>query len=286
MNKKKLEKSIVELIKNAETKLPDDVIKALKNAYKIEKGIAKIQINNILKNIELAKKTEHPMCQDTGIQNFYIKVGVKSPYINSIKKMLENGLKKATEIIPLRPNSTDPISQKNNFDNVDCCKPNIIWDFYDGSDIFITAMPRGAGSENMTRLEMLNPTTDVEGIKKIIISEVIRAGGKPCPPTVVGVGIGGGADIALKLSKQALLRPVGGRNKDKKIAALEKDLIKRINKSGIGPMGLGGKTTVLDVHVETAFTHPANLPVGISIQCWANRRACMVIHKDGTLEVK
>jgi len=115
---------------------------------------------------------------------------------------------------------------------------------------------------------------------------MIKAGGNPCPPTIVGVGIGGGADLAMELGKKSLLRPVGNRHKDKIIAAIEEELIKRINDSGIGPMGLGGKTTVLDVHIEKAHRHPASLPVGIAVQCWANRRAKMVIHFDGSWEVK
>jgi fumarate hydratase subunit alpha len=126
----------------------------------------------------------------------------------------------------------------------------------------------------------------IEGVKNFIVDEIIKAGGNPCPPTIVGVGIGGGADLALKLGKKSLLRPVGIRSKDKKIAEIENELIKRINKSNIGPMGLGGKTTVLDVHIEMAHRHPASLPVGIVIQCWANRRAHMIIHKDGNWEMK
>jgi fumarate hydratase subunit alpha len=115
---------------------------------------------------------------------------------------------------------------------------------------------------------------------------MIKAAGQPCPPTIVGIGIGGGADLSLKLGKKALLRPVGVRNKNKNIAKIEEELIKRINASGIGPMGLGGKTTVLDVHIEKAHRHPASLPVGLAVQCWANRRAKMIIHKNGSWEVK
>jgi fumarate hydratase subunit alpha len=123
-------------------------------------------------------------------------------------------------------------------------------------------------------------------VKDFVVEEMIKSGGQPCPPTVVGVGIGGGADLSLKLGKKSLLRPVGVRHKDKSIAAMEKELIERINRCGIGPMGLGGKTTVLDVHIEVAYRHPASLPVGIAVQCWADRRASMVVHADGSWEVK
>jgi fumarate hydratase subunit alpha len=138
----------------------------------------------------------------------------------------------------------------------------------------------------MSKLGMLKPGVGIEGVKDFVVEEMMKAGGNPCPPTVVGVGIGGGADLSLKLAKISLLRPVGVRHKDKNIAAIEKELIERINESGIGPMGLGGKTTVLDVHIEKAHRHPASLPVGIVVQCWADRRANMVIHSDGTWEVK
>jgi len=150
----------------------------------------------------------------------------------------------------------------------------------------ITALPKGGGSENMSKLGMLKPGVGIEGAKNFIVDEMIKAGGNPCPPTVVGVGIGGGADLSLKLGKKALLRPVGVRHKNPTLADIEKELIERINESGIGPMGLGGKTTVLDVHIEKAHRHPASLPIGIAVQCWADRRAQMVIHSDGTWEVK
>jgi len=277
---------IVQLIKKAETELPNDVIIALKQAYKIEEGVAKTQIDAILKNIDLAKKTKRPMCQDTGIQTFFIEMGIKSPHINKVKDLIIDSVKKATKEIPLRPNTVDPFTHENHKDNTGDHIPYITWDYIEGSDILITVLPKGGGSENMSRLGMLKPGVGIEGVKDFVIEEIIKAGGNPCPPTIVGVGIGGGADLALKLGKKSLLRPVGNRHKDKNIASIEEELIKRINDSGIGPMGLGGKTTVLDVHIEKAHRHPASLPVGIAVQCWANRRAKMVIHSNGKWEVK
>lgn len=281
-----IEKGIIQLIKKAETELPEDVISALNQAYKTEKGVAKTQIEAILQNIGLAKKTGRPMCQDTGVQTFFIKVGVEFPHIHELKKLIINAVKKATTEIPIRPNTVDPFTGENHKDNTGDSIPYITWDVIEGSDVFITAFPKGGGSENMSKLGMLKPGVGIEGIKDFVINELIKAGGKPCPPTVVGVGIGGGADLAMKLGKKALLRPVGCRHKNKNIAKLEKELIKRINESGIGPMGLGGKTTVLDVHIEKAHRHPASLPVGIVVQCWADRRANMVLHRDGSWEVK
>jgi fumarate hydratase subunit alpha len=281
-----IKNGIIQLIKKAETELPTDVINALKKAYGIEEGIAKTQIEAILKNIDLAKKSGRPMCQDTGIQTFFVEIGVDFQHINKLKGLILDAVKIATMKIPLRPNTVDPFSGENHKDNTGDNIPYITWDFVEGSDVYITALPKGGGSENMSKLGMLKPGVGIEGVKDFVVEEMIKAGGNPCPPTVVGVGIGGGADLAMKLGKKSLLRPVGNRHNDKTIAAIEEELIKRINESGIGPMGLGGKTTVLDVHIEKAHRHPASLPVGIAVQCWADRRAKMIIHSDGSWEVK
>ena len=286
MNFDDIEDGIVELIRKAETELPKDVIDSLKKAYEIEEGVAKTQIDAILTNIDLAKKSKRPMCQDTGIQTFFVTVGKDFPHIDKLKEIILNGVKKATKEIPLRPNTVDTLTNENHKDNTGLQIPYITWEFSEGNDVKITALPKGGGSENMSKLGMLKPGVGIEGVKDFVVEEMIKAAGNPCPPTVVGVGIGGGADLSLKLGKKALLRPVGERHKDKTIAKIEEELIKRINASGIGPMGLGGKTTVLDVHVEKAHRHPASLPVGIAVQCWADRRAHMIIHSDGSWEVK
>lgn len=281
-----LKNGVVQLIRKAEAELPDDVVSALENAYEIEEGVAKTQIGAILENIKLARESSRPMCQDTGIQTFFVDVGVDFPEISSVKKVIVDAVKTATFEIPLRPNTVNPFTGENHKDNLGEYIPYITWDFVEGDDVFITALPKGGGSENMSRLGMLKPGVGIEGVKDFVVEEVIKAGGNPCPPTIVGVGIGGGADLSLKLGKKALLRPVGTRHKDKVVAGIEEELIKRINDSGIGPMGLGGKTTVLDVHIEWAHRHPASLPVGIAVQCWADRRASMVIHSDGSWEVR
>lgn len=286
MNREDIVTSIVQLIKKAETELPSDVIRALEKAYETEVGLAKTQIEAILKNIDLAKKSQRPMCQDTGIQTFFIQVGIDFPNIGTLKSIIIDAVKKATKEIPLRPNTVDPFSGVNHKDNTGEQIPYITWELIEGSDVWITALPKGGGSENMSKLGMLKPGVGIEGVKDFVVDEMIKAAGNPCPPTVVGVGIGGGADLAMKLGKKALLRAVGKRHPDKTIASSEEELIKRINDSGIGPMGLGGKTTVLDVHIGKAHRHPASLPVGIAVQCWADRRATMVIHSDGSWEVK
>lgn len=285
MDKENIVNGIIQLIKKAETELPKDVIKALEDALSKEEGTAKVQLETILKNIELAKKSQRPMCQDTGIQTFFVDVGVDFPYIKEIEKWITDAVQIATKNIPLRPNTVDPFSGENHGDNTGESIPYITWNFIKGNKVKITSFPKGGGSENMSKLGMLKPGVGIDGVKSFVVEEIINAAGNPCPPTVVGIGIGGGADLAMKLGKKALLRPIGKRNKDKKIADMELELIKKINESGIGPMGLGGKTTVLDVHIEKAHRHPASLPVGIVVQCWADRRAHMVINSDKTWEV-
>ncbi|HVQ01508.1 MAG TPA: fumarate hydratase [Candidatus Thermoplasmatota archaeon] len=285
MNQEHVEAGIIALIKKAETELPDDVTLALKYAYSLEDGLAKLQLETILKNIAHAKKTGRPMCQDTGIQTFFVTVGTESPYRTTIEEIITSAVRKATIDIPLRPNTVDPFTDRNSEDNTGEHVPSITWKLSPGKDLRVTAFPKGGGSENMSRLVMLNPSVGIPGVKQFVVQEIIRAGGGPCPPTTVGVGIGGGADVAMMLAKTALLRPIGERHKEKKVATIEQELIEEINGSGIGPMGLGGKTTVLDVHIEKAHRHPASLPVGLVIQCWANRRSTMVIHRDGTWEM-
>ena len=286
MDNEHVEAGIIALIKKAETELPGDVIRALKHACSQEEGLAKLQLETILKNIERAKKTGRPMCQDTGVQTFFVTVGAESPFRTTIEGIITNAVKRATREIPLRPNTVDPFTDRNTGDNTGEHVPSIIWTICSGKDLWVTALPKGGGSENTSRLGMLNPSVGIPGVKQFIVQEIIRAGGGPCPPTTVGVGIGGGADTAMILAKTALLRRVGERHNKIQIATIEKALIKEINESGIGPMGLGGKTTVLDVHVEWAHRHPASLPVGIVIQCWANRRSTMVIHQNGMWEVR
>ncbi len=285
MDKESVVGGIIQLIRKAEVDLPNDVVDALKKSYKSEEGIAKVQIDNILKNVEIAKKSKRPMCQDTGVQTFFVEVGKDFSYSGFLKDWITEAVKKATVKIPLRPNTVDPFTSFNHKDNVGDYIPAITWDFCDGDEVVITAIPKGGGSENMSKLVMLKPGEGLDGVRDFVVREILKAGGNPCPPTVVGIGIGGGADLAMKLGKKALLRPVGERHKDKEIASFEKSLIKSLNSTGVGPMGLGGKTTVLDVHVEKAPRHPASLPVGMVVQCWADRRASMRIKNDGSWEV-
>ncbi len=273
------------LIKQAVIYLPEDVKQALKKAYAEETSAAgKTQLKAILDNIELAEKYKAPICQDTGTIIFYANAGANVKHLDKIENALINATRKATKEVPLRPNAVDPFTQKNSGDNTGRFIPYINWDIVPGDTLELTVMTKGGGSENVCTTGMLVPGEGITGLKKFVIEAVIKAGSQPCPPTILGVAMGGGSDIAMKLAKKALLKPLNEPNPNPEIAKLEKELYEAANMTGIGPMGLGGKTTVLGVHVEYAFRHPASFPAAVAFNCWAARRATARIHADGTVE--
>lgn len=271
--------TVVELLKRAVTKLPPDIEDALNTAYQKETSeVAKMQLKAILDNIKMAQETVTPMCQDTGIHIFYVTLGkVKT---GDVEKAIRDGVREATETVPLRPNAVHPLTRKNPGNNLGENMPYINYGLSDADYVEISVMPKGAGSENMSKLAMLNPAQGIKGIKQFVLDTLLNAGSKPCPPVILGVGIGGSADISMKLAKKALLRPVTKRHPDQKIAELEEELLEALNETGIGPMGMGGKTTVLGVTIEYAACHTASHPVAVNIQCWAARRASARIYED------
>ncbi|MBM3308637.1 MAG: fumarate hydratase [Candidatus Altiarchaeales archaeon] len=279
ISKKQVEETVVQLLRKSVVEIPKDVESAIEEAFKKEEGTAREQLKAILENIKIARRKEVPACQDTGIPIFYVKVGCKAKVdLNELKEGIVKGVARATEEIPLRPNVVDPISRKVCKDNVYAGMPHIEFEFLNEGDfVEITALPKGAGSENMSALKMINPSEGLKGIKKFVIEVVAKASGNPCPPTIVGVGVGGSSDLALIMAKKAVLRPVGSRNKDEELDCIEGELKEKINQLGVGPMGLGGKTTCLAVHIEKAGCHTASLPVGVNIQCWTGRKATVRI---------
>ncbi|MCL2607326.1 MAG: fumarate hydratase [Methanomassiliicoccaceae archaeon] len=277
----RIEDAVVNLLRLANTRLPKDVGWALEAAAAWETGeAAYLQLGGIMDNAKKAELKGRPMCQDTGVPAFY----VTGKIIPSIEEHIKNGLRKATETIPLRPNTVHPLTRRNSGDNTGEGMPIIHYRPTDAEYTDITVIPKGAGSENMARLAMLNPADGVEGVKRFIVSAVLEAGGRPCPPTVVGVGIGGTADTCMNMAKEALLRPTDHVNGNKDERELEEELFTTLNSSGLGPMGLGGDSTVLRVHIKTAYCHTASLPVSVNMNCWAARRATVRIMKDGTTE--
>lgn len=273
------------LLKQAVIYLTDDVKQALKKAYAEETSeTGKTQLKAILDNVELAEKYKAPVCQDTGTIIFYVKGGAKATDLDRVEGAVINATRRATKEVPLRPNSVDPFTQKNSGDNTGRCIPFLHWEIVPGDSIELTVMTKGGGSENVCVTGMLVPGEGVNGLKKFVIDAVIKAGAQPCPPTILGVAVGGGSDIAIKLAKKSLLKPLNEPNPDPEIAKLEKEIFEAANLTGIGPMGLGGNTTVLGVHVDYAFRHPASFPAAVAFNCWAARRASARINADGTVE--
>jgi len=285
ITEKIVEDVAVKLLQLAVTELPRDVKEALQRAYREEESEAgKTQLKAILNNVELAEKTRTPMCQDTGVIIFYVKAGAQAKDLEKIEEALRSATRRATKEVPLRPNAVDPFTQKNTGDNTGRFFPFIHWEIVSGDSVEITVMPKGGGSENVCALGMISPGQGVNGLKKFVVDTVINAGAKPCPPNILGVAVGGGADIAMKLAKAALLRPLDEPNPNPDLAKLERELYEAANSTGIGPMGLGGKFTVLGVKVEYAHRHPASYPVAVAYQCWAARRASARISPDGKVE--
>jgi len=276
ISEKEIESVIYELFKETIISLPKDVVKSIEDALKIEDNeLACLNLKAILRNIELAEEKNIPMCQDTGLPIIFVKLGKVE--VENLYEGILSGLRKATKEIPLRPNVVDPITRINTGDNTGIKIPIIDIELIDEDYIEFTVLPKGFGSENNNRLVMALPGIGLDEIKNLVVDTVKSAGGKPCPPMIVGVGIGGTSDYALKLSKKAILGEIGVRNSDEVLAKLEEDIISESNKTDIGPMGLGGKTTVLDVKVMKAHTHTTGLPIGICIQCWAHRHGTMRI---------
>lgn len=273
-----VEDVVVNLLRLANTRLPMDIGWALESAAGWETSdVASTQLGAIMENVKKAEHLGLPMCQDTGIPVFY----VRGKFDSSIVADISRGVMRATSEIPLRPNTVDPITRKNHGDNLGDGMPIIHFIPTDDDFTEITVLPKGAGSENMTRLGMLNPADGIDGIKRFIINSVLDAGGRPCPPTIIGVGIGGTSDMCVAMAKEALLFPIDDDNPDKDLAVLEEELFMALNSSGLGPMGLGGSTTSLRVRIRKAYCHTASLPVAVNIGCWATRRASAVITSDG-----
>jgi len=276
-----VEDTAVELLRRAANELPDEYVKALAEANeKIQGEVGKSQLRNILEDVELAKKRSEPMCQDTGVVAFVVRLGDGFPIRSGLREILERATRRATREIPLRPNAVD-MFKGNTGDNVGAYVPILYLELAKGDDLELTAMPKGGGSSNVAAHAMVTPGLGLKGVKQFVIESVAKAGSLGCPPYFVGVGIGGGEDYCMYLAKRALLKPFRVRHPDPKVAAVEEELLTKVNELGIGVMGLGEGVTALDLHIEVAARHPASLPVGIVFSCWACRHATATITGGG-----
>ncbi|UCD17194.1 MAG: fumarate hydratase [Candidatus Zixiibacteriota bacterium] len=254
-----------------------DVIDAVKKAKEVEESpVARGILDQVLANADIAKDEQAPMCQDTGLAVLFVELGQDVHIVGGdLKEALNEAIRRGYTDGYLRKSVLgDPIERKNTGDNT----PAVIHvDIVPGDKMHIVMAPKGGGSENMSEVRMMKPSDGIEGVKEFVIDRVRRSGGNPCPPIIVGVGIGGTFEKVAYLAKKALLREVGDRNPNRFYANLELELLEKINRLGIGPQGLGGTTTALDVHVEAHPCHIASLPVAVNTQCHAAR------HKEVTL---
>jgi fumarate hydratase subunit alpha len=259
-----------EAYKSAVIRLPQDVVQVIRKSALAETNpVARGEFANILKNIVTAEQLGVPMCQDTGVPVVYLTLPPDTPFTHHLYDAVADGVRRATKEVPLRPNIVDPLTRHNTNDNTGSGMPAI--HVKPGKKLTVTVLPKGAGAENMSRIAMFLPSQK-DQIEKFVVETVYLAGSRPCPPVIIGVGIGGTFDGAAALAKEALLEPVDTMND------YEQQLLCAVNRLGIGPMGLGGDFTALAVKVKTAGCHTASLPVAVNIQCWANRHA--------TIEVK
>ncbi len=252
--------------------LGDDVVAALKKARAIEESPqGKDVLDQLLKNVDIAKEGSFPLCQDTGVAVVSVELGQELHIAGgNLNDAIHAGVKKGYTEGFLRKSMVGlPFSKRAN--TKDNTPAMIHTEVVPGDKLKITVMPKGGGCENMSALGMLKPADGRQGILDFVTNVIDKAGSNPCPPTIVGVGIGGSADQAMWLAKKSLLRPVGQPNPEEEYAALEKDLLEKINNLGIGPMGLGGRITSLAVHLLVAPCHIASMPVGVNVQCHSAR---------------
>ena len=277
INVNEIIKTVKELSIEANYYLPNDVKEAIEEAEKNEKWpIANNILNKILENSQIASAEKMPICQDTGMACVFIDIG-QDVYITggSLEEAINEGVRQGYAEGFLRKSVVkDPLHRVNTNDNTPAL---IYYNMVPGDKVKITVAPKGFGSENMSRIAMLKPSDGLEGVKNFVLETVRMAGPNPCPPIVIGIGIGGSFDKAAYLAKKALIRPVNENNTDEFYSNLEKELLEEVNKIGIGPQGFGGKTTALALNIETYPTHIAGLPVAVNINCHATR------HKERVL---
>ena len=268
--------NVAQICLDAAYNLSEDVITAFDRAIETETAPGAKEIIELLKeNARIAREEHIPICQDTGIAVFFVEIGQDLRIKNGfIVDAINEGVRKGYKEGYLRKSVVDPITRKNTGDNT----PAIIYtELVPGDKLKISFLPKGAGSENMSVIRMMRPTEGVEGIRNFVLECVQKAGANPCPPVVIGVGIGGSFEKAALLAKKSLLRPVGSPNPKLELASLEETLLKAVNRTGIGPEGFGGKVTAMAVHIESFPCHIASLPVAVNINCHAARHKTIIL---------
>ena len=272
----RITETVRKLCVEANCHLPEDVKNAIRTCRQQENWAQAEEIlDRIIENYEIADREHCPICQDTGVACVFLKIGQDVHITGDLTEAVNEGVRQGYQEGYLRKSVVrDPLERVNTGDNT----PAMLYtELVSGDRIEITVAPKGFGSENMSAVKMLRPSDGVEGVKEFVIQTVKNAGPNPCPPVVVGVGIGGTFDKAALLAKKALLRPLDGENANAFYAGLEKELLESINGLGIGPQGFGGRTTALKVNIETFPTHIAGLPVAVNINCHVTRHQTEVL---------
>jgi fumarate hydratase, class I len=280
----KLREAIVQLYRKAATALPEDVEDGLLRAAKKEKkgSGAETALSVVLENVRLARETGRSLCQDTGVPVLFVKIPVGLSH-RKIREEIVKATRIATKSIPLRPNAVDILTEKNSGDNTGINFPILYCEESSEKKLVIDLMLKGAGSENIGQLYKLpaaelKAERDLEGVKKCVLDAVDQAQGKGCPPYILGIGVGASKDQVTRLSKEQLLRRLNDVNPNSSLSAMEKNVLDSINRLGIGPLGLGGKTTALAVNIGVNHRHPASYFVDVSFMCWADRRARLILN--------
>lgn len=284
---KNLKDQLLQLIRSSSTDLSEDVENALKEARDAEDegGTARSVFDGILENVRMARENTTPICQDTGALLFFFDVPVgtdERPYREAAKAAAQE----ATKTFLLRPNAVDPVTGKNSGDNVGHFAPYFHFEQWDKDHVRVRLMQKGGGSENVSAQyklpdSKLGAGRDLKGVQKVVLDAINTAQGQGCAPGIVSVGIGGDRTTSYMLAKEQFFRKLGDRSTDPALKELEIELLNKCNSLGIGPMGFGGKTTVMDVFCATAHRHPATYYVSVSYLCWACRRKSMTISKNG-----
>jgi fumarate hydratase subunit alpha len=256
--------------------LGEDVLAALKKFEKLEESpLGKEILNQIIKNADIAAEKQMPLCQDTGLSIIFAEIGQDVHIKGDFDQAIQDGVREGYRDGFLRKSIVvDPLNRKNTGDNTPAV---ITTKLVPGDKITLTILPKGGGSENMSRIKMLKPSDGEQGVKDFVVETIKIAGGNPCPPLIVGVGIGGSFDRVAQLAKHALLRDIGSKHPDPFYARMEDDLLEKINNTGVGPQGLGGRTTALAVHIDMAPCHIASLPAAVNTQCHSARHKTVVI---------
>lgn len=284
ISKETLKAAVKEVWVRALTEIQPDVLEGLGRALASETNPrGKKHLEILIENARRAGALRMVMCQDTGVPTFFVRTPLDFPYRDSVRDAFDQALRELTAgEFPMRPMVVHPITRKDRGDNTALNVPLIHAELDNSIDYMeIRAMPKGAGCGIWSTLQILPPSVGMEGVKKFVVDSVLRAGSNPCPPIIVGVGLGGPMEEVARLATEATIRPINVRNEDPLVAALEQELLDALNMSQIGPMGMGGDTTALAVNIECSGTHRPWMPVAVNINCWPGRKAVCRIYRDG-----